>query len=207
LAANQFTGDIFVSGKTGTDFLNDYVAQIASYTQSGHAASGFGTGGIVSFTACPFDIVRSFNQIALRPDGKILAFGEALVPAAGAEETQVVARFNPDGTVDPDLVPPFGTICFGGFTISASFDPDVVFLLQPDNKFILSGHFDFINRLFRFTADGSNDTTFLNSGNFAQVVSMALQPNQKIVTLGRNHYVNEVYVQNNPKVTLARFLP
>src|SRR5205085_4365124 len=76
----QPDGKILVGGSAGN------VAKIARYTASGQLDAGFGSGGIVSYSA-------SSVALAIQPDGKIVAAGTS-------GTTGVLQRFNTDGTPD-----------------------------------------------------------------------------------------------------------
>ena len=125
----------------------------------------------------------SVNVIAVQPDGKILigGFFTALAPNGGASVARnVMARLNPDGTVDP------------------AFDPNpnrdvYAIALQADGKILVGGLFtalapnggasiprDFIARL---NPDGALETAF-DPNPSDQVDAFAVQPDGKIIVGG-----------------------
>ncbi|HYP16568.1 MAG TPA: delta-60 repeat domain-containing protein, partial [Opitutus sp.] len=123
------------------------------------------------------------NAMVLQPDGRIV-IGGAFTAVGGATRNRV-ARLNADGTLDATFDPNVG----GGLT------PEVKTLaLQPDGKLLVGGGFISVqpngaaapttrNRVARFNADGSLDTTFDPRAN-NQVLSFAVQPDGKILIGG-----------------------
>jgi uncharacterized delta-60 repeat protein len=122
--AVQSDGKIVAAGRAGSDFV------LARYNGDGSPDAGFGSGGNVTtdFGGVVFDAAFA---VALQANGKIIVAGSAFsFPAADF----ALARYNPDGSLDPS----FGsggkvTTDFGGF--------DVAFgvALQPDGKIVAAG--------------------------------------------------------------------
>ncbi|GAA1553350.1 hypothetical protein GCM10009827_087580 [Dactylosporangium maewongense] len=142
-------------------------------------------------------------DVVVAPDGKIVAVGYSLVRPLGEEEGDqpdydfVVARYNPDGSLDST----FGAggvvqTTFGG---TQSRDEAKAVALQPDGKIVVAGstdrdledgsHF----ALARYNSDGSLDTTFGDGGLVVAQPStftidaaegMAIQENGRIVVVG-----------------------
>jgi uncharacterized delta-60 repeat protein len=88
------------------------------------------------------------NRLALRPDGRIIAYGTEL------------ARFLPDGRLDTS---------FGGGDGFVSLPPPPMFsppdaglFLQADNRILITRGVS----VYRYTADGALDITFGNAGRF-----------------------------------------
>jgi len=132
---------------TGIDFT------LVRYNIDGSLDTTFGSGGIVH------DAVTSADDrgeaAALQPDGKILVAG-----GEGGDGPMVVARFNPDGTLDPtfgaggNLVLKSPSKRFGWTAYSVA--------LQADGK-ILLGTYRYA-AVVRLNANGSMDSTFGNGG-------------------------------------------
>lgn len=130
---------------------------------------------------------ESIADIAVQPDGKILAVGYSL-------QGIVVVRYNPDGSLDLT----FGT---GGKAIIPSAFPSSL-ALQADGKILVGGSKVVgttgespINDFFigRLNSNGSLDTTFngtgtlvldLRGGNNDIAYSVKIQPDGKIVLGG-----------------------
>jgi uncharacterized delta-60 repeat protein len=121
------------------------------------------------------DWVRS---VAVQPDGKILIGGN-FTSYNGVARTRV-ARLNADGSLDTSFV-------VGSGASSTVWSVAV----QPDGKILIGGEFSSYNgvarnRIARLNADGSLDTTFLNTGSGASsaVYSVAIQVDGKVVIGG-----------------------
>jgi uncharacterized delta-60 repeat protein len=116
----------------------------------------FGANGTVITPFGPFD--DACTSLLLEPDGKIIAGGYA---KQGAWARLAVARYLPDGTLDPSFAG-------SGFTIVDSLGGVVDMTRQPDGKLIvLSYYFPGIYGNFclvRLNADGSPDSTFGTNG-------------------------------------------
>jgi uncharacterized delta-60 repeat protein len=116
--------------------------------------------------------------IALQADGKILIGGNFITYNATARSR--VARLNADGSLDTSFNP--GT---GANNILRAI------ALQPDGKILIGGNFTTYNgvgrnRIARLNADGSLDTTFLNTGTGANstVYAIAVQADGKVLIGG-----------------------
>jgi uncharacterized delta-60 repeat protein len=132
------------------------------------------------------------NVMAIQPDGKVLVAGDF----GSIGPNHVVFRLNPNGSLDTSF-------SGDGFTQLAyqylAFGPLSAIEVLADGKILLAGQYSggdasdifegfsggFITRL---NSDGSTDTSF-NGGAFLKYplhsfVSIALQPDGKIVTIG-----------------------
>lgn len=151
-----------------------------------------GTGYSINPVA-PAPFVTFARSFALQPDGKAVIGG-----SISNDQTQtgsfVLMRLSADGTLDTS----FGN---GGVTIITieRLDREGFILIQPDGKYLLAGTsasnatgFNFT--VVRFTTDGQLDTTFnkigyanptINGDSFEECYGAALQPDGKIVLVGR----------------------
>src|SRR6267378_2453249 len=173
-------------------FLGDF--KVARYNPNGTLDTSFGDGGIVTTT---FPEGSYAFDVALQPDGKIIAAGTVFVDFIIGESSNTdfaLARYNPDGT--PDAT--FGN----GGQVSTDFvgfeDDAFSILIQPDGKIIAVGSandpatfYDFA--AVRYLSNGTIDTTFGVAGkvhtdfgdqNFDRARSAALQPDGRIVAAG-----------------------
>jgi uncharacterized delta-60 repeat protein len=191
--AVQADGKIVVSGQSGI-YPNLHSA-LVRYNRNGRLDSTFGTGGKVTV---PFNAGSDYLfAVALQSDGKIVAAGSS------GEAAFLVARFNPDGTLDQV----FGTngsveTTFGDQTAAGR-----AIVVQADGKIIVvgvsgAGSYSELNDfvLARYNSNGSLDQSFgsggkakthfpgvFNTGSTA--TSVALQPDGKLVVAG--YYKNE----------------
>lgn len=149
---------------------NGYVARL-NHDGSVDASFGPNANGVV-------------RALVLQPNGQIIIGGDfTTVQSTGGGTPLVrnhVARLNPDGTVD------------------SSFNPNAngaVFAIayQPNGQIVIGGSFTSVqpngsttttrNRVARFNADGSLDTTF-NPNTDRTVLALAVQSNGQIVVGG-----------------------
>ncbi|CAN5378588.1 hypothetical protein BH10ACI1_BH10ACI1_31870 [soil metagenome] len=130
------------------------------------------------------------NDIAIRPDGKIVIGGG--FSSFNGMPMQRIARLNTNGSLD-------NTFTNSG-TITDTSVNDVELL--PDNR-ILAGltTSTLINPLLRFNADGAFDSSFVVRANRGGTVYKILQqPDGKILTAGEFLYANGIV-----RRSLARF--
>src|SRR5262249_39062750 len=133
-------------------------------TADGRPDETFGTGGTVITDFAPRD--DEAHAVAVQADGKIVVAGLAV--NAGTDADLLLARYNPDGSLDDT----FGT---GGRVITpvAGYDVIDALAVQPDGKLVIAGSTvgpagsDTV--LGRYNPDGSLDSTFGGSGGVSQL--------------------------------------
>jgi uncharacterized delta-60 repeat protein len=177
--ALQPDGKIVAVGGTGVDFAlaryNPDGSLDPSFSGDGKQTTDFGAGDRAS-------------GLVLQSDGKIVALGYTL--RGGGGQDFALARYNPDGSLDPSFSGDGKqTTDFGGTMDEAR---DVA--LQPDGKIVAVGSAfgdarDFA--LARYTPDGSLDATFSADGKQSTDLgaddaasSVAIQFDGKIVAAG-----------------------
>lgn len=122
----------------------------------------FGTAGATTaqFAPGPRGFTRAFG-LALAPDGKVLVTGRAgHRPASGddyGESNVLVARFTPDGAVDPT----FGE---GGAATAPLAGHGSSIAVQADGKPVVAGSGERSWLVARYTQDGELDPTFGDGG-------------------------------------------
>ena len=192
----QPDGKIVAGGATASNFVQSF--GLARYNTDGSLDTTFGDGGKVT-TGFPND-VSICHALALQPDGKIIAAGEALGDGSGSfARAFALARYNINGSLDTT----FGNN--GRVTTSFPIDglstDDRAFTvaLQSDGKIVAGGlksynvdidASDF--ELARYNTDGSLDTTFGDGGSVLthffgaqnQVRGLIIQSDGKIVAIG-----------------------
>lgn len=193
-------GKIVVAGSSNQGATGDDFA-LARLNDDGSLDATFGVGGklMVDFGST-VDVAR---DVAVQPDGKIVAAGQTMREATGLDFA--VARFNADGTLDAT----FGdggkrTFDFAVLVIededgnpvvqtAAHWEEAIGIVLQPDAKIVLAGtdhsFGDFV--VARLNADGSLDDAFGDGGKqtvdfsaSAGATGVALQSDGKIVVAG-----------------------
>ena len=184
-------GRIVAAGRGGSDFA------LARYDPNGSLDTTFGDGGKVT-TAFADAHEAGVAEIALQPDGKIVAAGTILTPA---NYDFALARYDPNGLLDTG----FGT----GGKVTTSIGPNHDFAsslaLRPDGKLVVAGFSEQLSgdgfALARYNADGSLDeqfgtgpvagTTVTGSSGWAE--AMVLQPDGKILAAGWIYAGRDVY--------------
>jgi uncharacterized delta-60 repeat protein len=174
--AVQPDGKLVAAGLIGSDFA------VARYGATGSLDPSFGVDG-VAITDFP-GLFAEAHAVALQSDGKIVAAGSA------ASQAFALARYNPDGTLDPG----FGaggtvTTTFGGFFNEAN-----AVVVQAGGKIAAAGQVFGTTSAFalaRYNPDGTLDpgfgiggtvtTSFASSGTAAALVA---QPGGALVAAG-----------------------
>jgi uncharacterized delta-60 repeat protein len=181
-------GKILLGG-TGYNGGEDFA--LARFNSDGTVDTTFGINGSVLTNPGGADIGTS---LIVQPDGKILLAGFGGRPNEQASAF-IVVRYDAAGNRDRS----FGNNGIAEVRFSDGFDEVAGFALQPDGKMVLAGERDFNakNRSFaltRLNSDGSLDTGFGSDGkvttNFlgapCEATAMALQPDGKIIAVGRS---------------------
>jgi uncharacterized delta-60 repeat protein len=143
--------------------------------------------------------------VAIQSDGKIVVAGYS--DASGTSYDFALARYNPDGTLDPTFN---GTgKVLTDFSGSGSYDEAFDLATQSDGKIVVAGYSPSGNggfALARYNPDGTLDPTFNGTGKvltdiggFAQ--ALAIQPDGKIVAAG------DSVASGNSDFALARYNP
>jgi uncharacterized delta-60 repeat protein len=201
--ALQGDGKIVAAGTANLDGTFGFA--LARYNIDGSLDATFGKNGTV--TGGDFDLVgQGFSfalayAVAVQPDGKIVAAGEAFV-SGGFDFA--LARFESDGSLDES----FGTagvrtINLGGATRN---DRARGLVLQADGKIVAAGgaliatatagSFNFA--LVRLNGDGTLDRSFGTNGTVTTdfvgfsdfAFSIALRPDGKIVAAGQSGLIS-----------------
>lgn len=190
----QADGKIVAAGQADVDGGFDFA--LARYNRDGTLDAAFGVGGkvLTPFDDEPsgqdFSVAQAF-AVALQPDGKIVAAGQAFIESSF---DFALARFNTDGTRDVD----FGTRGRATTNFAGGHDRARAVAIQPDGRIVAVGGgatstgFDFA--LARYDGNGSLDPTFGGSGkvttDFAGpsdfAFSAVAQPDGKIVAAGQS---------------------
>ncbi len=205
-AAMQPDGKILL-GCDCKDASGNAVFGAVRLNPDGSLDTGFGTGGIVRTQASdplsPNQFTRPFGGIALAPDGKIVVAGCAR-PPNGLDCRVAVARYNPDGTLDPTFA--IGGVLLMAPSVAADPHDDAgadAMVIQPDGKILIgaqtdtlppaAGHTEFA--VIRLNLDGSFDTSFGTDGiayfeagatvdTDSCIEGLALQADGKIIAIG-----------------------
>ncbi|MEW6476657.1 MAG: hypothetical protein AB1679_30720 [Actinomycetota bacterium] len=214
--AIQPDGRILAAGVSEAKGTYDFA--VARYTSTKDLDPTFGKDGVVLT-----DFEGSYDwayALALLPNGKILVAG---VSDASGSKDFALARYNPDGTLDPS----FGR---GGLVTanSRSLTADIIrgMAVQPDGRIVVAGvtyedvatvgpNGDFM--VARFLPDGQDDLTFgiggvmttdFGDSSYDEPYAVVLQPDGKIVLGGYTNAGNGPGVLfGADQLALARYGP
>jgi uncharacterized delta-60 repeat protein len=176
--AIQTDGKIVVAGYAELN-TNNFAFALVRYNTDGSLDTSFdGDGKAV------FDLAGNIdegNALVIQPDGKIVVAGDS----RSDRVYPIVARFNPDGSLD-------NTFDTDGW---ATFDPmnniNAV-ALASDGKILVAGNSGIFLSVARLNANGSLDTNFGTSGiakftadnHFDEAYALAVEANGKILAAG-----------------------
>lgn len=192
----QADGKVVVAVHSDTDF------RLVRFDQQGAIDTGFGDSGFASFGFVGLD---GIGDLAIQPDGKIVAVGQTVV-AVGQTDwggfsygyDTAIARFTADGSPDPS----FGDsgIVQGDFGYN-EFANTVA--IQTDGKIVVAGSISSQSQdgnsdvaVWRYLEDGSLDQTFgwdgLTEVDFGvdyreSATDLAIQNDGKIIVVGKTN--------------------
>ena len=194
--ALQSDGAIVVAGAVGfepfSEAGSDFV--LTRYEPDGDLDPAFSGDGRVD-TQIGGAFADRAEAVAVQQDGKIVVAGSTVDEPGLDDEDFAVARYNPDGTLDPG----FGgdgvvTTDFGGGDLP---DGAQAVAIQADGQIVVAG---FTGQQFtaasdfavaRFNANGSLDTSFGGDGKVSTALGVAdtardvaIQPNGAIIVAG-----------------------
>ncbi len=184
--AIQADGKIVVAGYSIIGSNIDFA--VARYSSDGNLDTSFGEGdGIVTTDFAGGDDYGM--SVAVQPDGKIVLAGYAY---NGSNNDFALVRYDGDGTLDTT----FGTAGKVTTPVGSSDDKALSVAFQDDGRIVAAGIADGAFALIRYNGDGSPDTSFGGGGwvttDFGgyddYVMSVAIQPDHKIVAGGVAHY-------------------
>ncbi len=152
---------------------------LARYRRDGRLDPSFGDGGKVRL-----DLGNSPDRIlalALYPDGRILAGGATAEPGSIFPFVPVLARFNPDGSLDSS----FGDGGIVRMRLASQTAEFTAVDIQRDGKILAVSQ----GSVLRFNSDGSLDTTFGDGGivdvfSPGDIFAIAVQSRGKIILGG-----------------------
>lgn len=148
--AVQPDGKVIVFGNT--DPINGGDFFLIRYDSEGRPDADFGNEGIVLHT---FDSNTDWTRaqaLLLQPDGKIFISGDRFILSDPRSNFLVMARYTPEGRLDPD---------FGDGGVVGSFDLNFgsfpAFALRPEGKFLSAGNIEGNLALVQYLANDTND--------------------------------------------------
>lgn len=185
---------------------------IARYLPDGTPDSTFGTNGAVQTAFSGTTTMDRVFALALQPDGKIIAVGEAAISqfTNSNDHAFAVARYLPNGTLDTT----FGGDGMQSIDLGPSVDTAYGVRVLPDGKIVISGRrgtgggYDADMAIVRLLPDGSLDTTFDTDGQLITTIRVGHNESDRNTGFQRltDGLLLVADVDYN-QVTLARFLP
>jgi uncharacterized delta-60 repeat protein len=174
------------SSGNGTDYF------VARYNANGRLDTRFGKGGITRLGEEDVFASDEIQDIALQPDGKIVAVGSTFRSPTSIDFA--VLRFLPNGSLDKK----FGKRGIVTTDFNTTVDSASSVEIQPDGRILVVGTTnisDYSFGLTRYNQNGSLDTTFGENGKFvigfnrgsSYAGSAALQPDGKLVIVGESN--------------------
>jgi uncharacterized delta-60 repeat protein len=163
VSLGTFTGRIAVAGDgtvyiAGTNSGDPRTQQmtIKAFTPGGASVANFGDGGTATV---PLPHGGYANDLVLQPDGKLVVAGQA--NDATSQSDTVVARIDPDGTVDDT----FGSNGMAVVAVTTSYDFATGVALDPNGRVLVVGQYydepaGSAIDVLRFTAAGIPDENF-----------------------------------------------
>ena len=197
----QADGNLVVAGFR---FGDDRDFALARLHADGTLDNDFGESGVAT---TDFGGSDEAVDLALQPDGKVLAAGNT-------DEDFALARYAPDGSLDPG----FGIAGRVTTNIGGMDDRAFALLIQPDGKVVSAGYTDAANGpdfgLARYQPDGTLDPGFgsngivtagFNPGSDGAVVefvrALAVQPDGKLVAVGPSSLIGWAIARFEPDGT------
>ncbi|MCX6197877.1 MAG: hypothetical protein NTY88_01470 [Bacteroidetes bacterium] len=186
----QADGKIIVAGASGSNSINSQFA-LARYNTNGSLDSTFGINGKVVTTIFANSIIHA---LALQPDGKIIAAGEAHSNISSAV-WMAIARYKTDGSLDT-------TFNGAGFAFGPGGNAKEIaysVALQNDGKIVVAGDDynmssgSYTGLVARFDSIGKRDTSFASpsgyyffgfGSHYDHLYSTAILPDGKILAAG-----------------------
>jgi uncharacterized delta-60 repeat protein len=173
-------GKLVAAGVAFSGTSDDFA--LVRYSGDGSLDAGFGAGGKVmtDFTDGSSD---QADALAQQADGKLVAAGSSFTPSGN---DFAVARYLPDGTLDPS----FGT----GGKVTTDFGSDDVghaLVVQGDGKLVVAGTAGGNFALARYRPNGRLDPSFgpggkvtTDFGGIDEGLALAVQADGKLVAAG-----------------------
>lgn len=193
----QADGKIVAVGATKAGAVDPFQIALVRYNPNGSLDPTFGNGGIVNFSIPDISFTDFQMRGALQSDGKILVTGRVNVVGT-ADFNCFVARFNPNGSIDPSFS---GGVVFKDFASNTTLETFRDIAVQIDSRIVVTGYIpgaggadetDMVT--VRLNTDGTDDPTFGSggvvitdfSGNADFANALLIQPDQKIIVAGEN---------------------
>ncbi len=178
----QPDGKIVIAGGSDPVTITRSDLLVMRFLEDGSLDKEFGIDGIVR--GAP-DVRGRFNDVALQPDGRIVAAGGRTVPPDS--DGVAVVRYNTDGSVDTTFSN--DGLATGPFGSAATLNAVAIQPFVAGFKIVVAGRTNSFG-LARYDEDGSLDTTFgtggstITDGTFETANAVLVQDDGQIVVAG-----------------------
>lgn len=198
--ALQKDGKIVVAGGAESEDLTEELYVVVRYNANGSVDTTFGGGDGIVMTDFGYSDFYGADEVLIQPDAKIIVVG-------GWYDLKM-ARYNPDGSLDPT----FGN--GGKLRVQRAFYHVDSAALQKDGKIVVAGDHWGRFGLNRYKPNGRLDTSFGGGDGkvrtdfntegspdyFVSIGGLAIQPDGKIIAAGHSGEMGALF-------TLARYYP
>jgi uncharacterized delta-60 repeat protein len=188
-----------------TPALFFYFVPLRAHAAAGDLDTSFGVGGkVVTDVSQAGSFDESANDVAIQPDGKIIAVGQAVNSGNGTSDFAVI-RYNPDGSLDTS----FG---IGGQVLTDfnnSTDWALAIALQLDGRIVVAGYASTPNLAYtfavaRYTSNGELDQSFGTGGKVTVFFNKIFKGGKSLRPLVAS-LIRDVAIQSDGKIVLAGF--
>jgi uncharacterized delta-60 repeat protein len=146
---------------------------LARYLPDGSLDPSFGNGGVVHTEFCPEPAAGTVNDLAIQPDGRIVAVGSI---RCDQNRAIAIARYLPDGELDPDFQK--GWVAFNA--PGRAHEELRAVALQADGKIVAVGGGTGKLLVIRLDDNGERDNSFGRNGfDESPVFADAIDPKVK----------------------------
>lgn len=176
-----------ILGGVFTNYNDNIVSNIVRLNSNGTFDSTFNSG--TAFNNNVYKIIYQQDIDKLIVTGRFTSYNSS--------NSNYIIRLNSDGTIDNTFTSPFA--------IGSSNSHVINIVIQPDNKYLISGMINNVEFLKRLNSDGTIDSSFANNTFTAAQITywnnpiendlirnINLLPNNKILISGRFDHINNI---------------
>jgi uncharacterized delta-60 repeat protein len=188
-----------------TPVLFFYFAPLRAHAAAGDLDTSFGVGGkVVTDVSQAGSSDEHANDVAIQPDGKIIAVGDAVNSTNGTSDFAVI-RYNPDGSLDTS----FGIDGVVLTDFNKSTDMAFAIALQADGMIVVAGSASTPNLAYtfavaRYTPIGELDQSFGAAGKVTVFFNKIFEGGKSLRPLVAS-MIRDVAIQSDGKIVLAGF--
>jgi uncharacterized delta-60 repeat protein len=183
-------GVVAASGAPGEARGGEFA--VARFLPDGTLDASFGEAGVATTTVCLEPSAGAVNDLAIQPDGRIVAAGFV---SCGKNRAAVIARFLPDGSADP---------AFREGWLALDADPKLhetlrAVALRSDGRIVVGGGSDGALLVFELTPSGHLNDSWGNAGAVETLFTDRVRGKRRKVPV----VVNDLLVDTEGRVVAA----